>query len=129
MRITGISDATFAENKSFVDVTFDTENHGALDIELTSDILEDIVAKLSELLRFLQNEAAFKNDHFEIRAVEVIAAAAQAAHGGEMLVVSLQTPNGIVQNFALRPEISAQLRPEMRRAEESARRQAGQTRQ
>jgi hypothetical protein len=97
--ITGISGGSVAEDFSFAQVSFGT----TLGIPITFQ--------------------------FSPRVLELVDATASAPVGGGKVVLAIRAESNILYHFALAPEAALRLLTELAEAEESARRQAAQTRQ
>jgi hypothetical protein len=127
--ITGISSGGFLEDLSSVQVSFSTSVGVPITCHFTPQVLEKIIMSLSEMAQHLRNQQAAKDGHLQIDAAMAEDASASSPVGGGNVILGIRTPNNVLYNFALLPEIATRLLTELQQAEESAKRQAAQTRQ
>lgn len=120
--------ASVAEDGSLIQLVFKGPT-GKVTLNFRADKFEQFASRAIQLFTHARNQKLTTGDHLEILPVPAVAAMAQAPVGGSKVIVSFRADNGVPYSFAIDPDESKQLRPQLRTAEESARRQGSQTRQ
>lgn len=129
MRVLGIEKANFAEDFSFVEVQLRTDQAEGLKLELATDVLQESLFKLWEVLHSERTKALTECNDVSIYAVKVADAKVQSSIGTGVVGLGFSTEDGLTQFFSLPAELCAKLRTNMIKAEEIARSESGQTRQ
>jgi len=127
--ITGITGGGFAEDLSRAQVSFATSLGIPITCEFTPQILERIIASLAQMAQHLRNQTATKGGHLQVDAVSATDATAASPVGGGNVILAIRLDNNVLHHFSLNPELASRLLTELQQAEESAKRQASQTRQ
>jgi hypothetical protein len=127
--ISKLSAASVAEDLSFVNIEFETEDGGKVGFRMLPMDADQIAGKLSEFVLFIRSRTLTKGDHLAVHASEAADLTAGAAAGGDKVILSVKGNNGIVNHFAVPIEVAARFRPELRQAVQSAEKQRKQTRQ
>jgi hypothetical protein len=120
--------ATLAPDLSSVDLQLLLRS-GPFTLRLSTESLEQITSKLSEINLHLQSRSATSTGHLAVHASEAVDVTAGAPAGGGKVILSIKGSNNVVNHFALPVAVAARFRPELRQAVQSAERQGKQTRQ
>jgi hypothetical protein len=129
INVTAMPRASLLSDGSIVELEFKGADESVTTLCFTPEALENWAAKVMELVSHAKNQKLSIGDHFSVQASEVVAVTAAAPVGGSKVILAIRPSNGIVMHYALQPEQSEQLRPELRKAEASAKFQKAQTRQ
>jgi hypothetical protein len=121
--------ASLLSDGTVVELEFRGADQSTTTLCFTPETLELWAARAVELISHAKNQKLAIGDHRAVHASGVVAATAAAPVGGNKVILSIRGNNGIPVHYALDPEQSEQLRPELRKAEASARAQKTQTRQ
>jgi hypothetical protein len=129
LTVTSMPHAYVAEDASKVEMVFADPTGNTLRLLFESDLFDAFSNRAIQLFTHIRSKKLAMGGHLSVQPVEVVRAAAATTVGGAKVILSLMAENGVPFHFALEPDESRQLRPQMRSAEEKARRQRGQTRQ
>jgi hypothetical protein len=88
--ISTMSGASSAEDRSFVDLEFKTEDGDKVTFRMTPMSADQIAGKLGEFVLFIRSQTLSKGDHFAIHASEAVDLTAAAAAGGEKVILSVK---------------------------------------
>lgn len=128
-RVTKMPRASVLEDGSLIEIAFLGENGEDVLLSFTADELDKFIGHVAQLVFQARNQIHAKSGHHGVQALLVAKASAGSATGGDKVILSLRASRGLPHHFALSPEESANLRPQMRKAEQSAKEQASRTRQ
>jgi hypothetical protein len=117
-----------SEDAERVELTFRSDTGNRLRLAFSADEFERLASQAIQLFPHVRNQKQATSGHLGIRAVEVVDGMAEAATGGGKVILGLRGTQGLLYSFAVHPDLSARLRPALRKAEESAKRQKDQTR-
>ena len=126
--IIGIRNASFAEDLSFVEVSFGTTIGASLACTFAPQVFERVVTALSALLQNLRNRKRSMGGHHEIHAAGAVDATALSPVGGGDTILMIREDNNLESHFALPPDVAARLAAELQKAIETSKRQAEQMR-
>jgi hypothetical protein len=126
--VTGLPHAYVTEDASIVQLTFSTDGED-IRLSFSAEQFDLFTNRAIQLFTHVRSQRLAIGDHLAVRPVGVAGAGAEAAAGGEKVILTLLADNGVPYHFALSLEQASDLRPHIRNAEESARRQRSQTRQ
>jgi hypothetical protein len=127
--ITGIGSGGFAPDYSFAQVSFNTTLGIPIVCQFAPTILQRVIQNLSEMAQVFRNREAVPGAHVNVESLEAVDATAIAPVGGGKVVLAIRLANNVMYHFSLAPELATRMLKEFGEAEESARRQAAQTRQ
>lgn len=101
---------------------------GGVTIVSDPDSILNLSAKLAKLAREAMTQKSKAGGQYGlIQVTHVARASAEAPPGQAVVVLGFQAANGTVEHFALAPEESQTLRPQMEKAENDARANRAQT--
>ena len=129
MRVLGIERAGFADDFSFIEVQLRTDQSQGLTLELATDVLQESLFKLWEVLHSDRIKAVTESKDESIYAMKVADAKVQSSIGTGVVGLGFSTEDGLTQYFALPVDLCAKLRTNMIKAEEIARSESSQPRQ
>jgi len=129
VRVTKMLRASVREDGSLIEIGFLGENGEDVLLSFAGDELDKFIGHVAQLVFQARNQMHAKFGLQGVQALRVAKAAAGSATGGDKVILSLRASRGLPYHFALSPEESANLRPQMRKAEQSAKEQASRTRQ
>lgn len=127
--VLGVAGAEVAPNQSSVDVRFSMNGGAGLTLRMSAHVLEDSLAKLTQLNLFLQSRTPTSTGHLAVRPVDAVDATAAAAGGGAKVILSIKGRNNIDNHFAVDVSVAKRHLSELRKAIESADKQARAVRQ
>jgi hypothetical protein len=96
-------------------------------LHFSSAMLETFLARAGDLIARAQAQQLKDSGRMQVRAREAEAASAAAPKGAGKVLLSIRPRGAAAQYFALDAELVANLRPQLRKAEEAARRGPGST--
>ena len=118
-----------SEDATLVEIQFADKDGKTIRLSFPSDQFERFAARAIQVYTHVKNQKQATSGHVGIHAVAVVAAAANAAAGGGKVILSLKGNQGLEFHFSVPQERIDDLRKQMRKAEESAKRQSSQSRQ
>ena len=127
--ISGITSSKISNDLSEVQIVLKTGDGKRCICKATPDILARLMIGLSDIVQQVRNQMLARGGELAIAALEVDGVAASSPVGGGKVILSIDSKEGIVHHFALPPGLSAILRSQMQKAEESARQPSSRTRQ
>jgi hypothetical protein len=127
--VTDMPRASYLEDGSVIEMEFKTSSGELITLCFAPEKLETWVSQTMRIVALAKNQKLSIGDHLVVQASDVVAVTAAAPVGGSKVILAIQGSNGIPMHYALHPEQSEQLRPELRKAEASAKAQKAQTRQ
>lgn len=128
--VTAIGDAaSISEDNQHAGFPLILDGGQQLTLTMSVQTLEALAIRATELFRAVRSRSGATHAPLETAVARAMGISAQEAIGGQAVVLTILDENGLDHRFALHPEQSARLRPQMRRAEINATSQAGQARQ
>lgn len=121
--------AYVSEDAERVEIKFSDASNRTVRLNFRSARFEELLSRAIQIFTHVRNQKHATTGHLGIPAVEAVAVRAIAAAGGGKVLLTLVGSDGLEHHFALPTEHCAKLRPQMRKAEEAAMREASQTRQ
>jgi hypothetical protein len=119
-RIRGIEGLGYRSDLDTVEIGFAVEGAEPIQLRCGVACVQEIVNRLSALLQHLEAQLPSPQSNAATYASTVLKTEARAAKGGEVVLLWLYADSGAAQLFALSPEASAKLRPQLDAAEQQA---------
>jgi len=129
LNVVEMPQASVMEDGSEVQLVFKNAAKDAVRLKFAGDRFERFIVRAIQLFTDARNRRLAKGDHLVIHPVPVVAATFEPAVGGAKVILSLRAENGVVYDFSLENDEAQNLRPQLRKAIESAQKQKSQPRQ
>jgi hypothetical protein len=122
--ITGMPRASLTEDGELLEIEFSEDKGGIIALQFAADTFERILVRATELVMGARIRKLTMGDHLAVRAVDAVAATAQAPVGGGKVILALRTDTGLPYHFALSANEAERLRIALYREVRSARKQS-----
>ncbi len=123
LKVASMRHAYVSEDGSLVELDFVGEEDTTTRLSFDAERFEHFASFAIELFTEARNRRVTTTGHLEIRAVEAVAAMAQAPVGEGKVILSVRSNKGTPYHFYMSPEDAGKLRSELFRAAKSAKKQ------